>query len=699
MKVQQKLLLILLSLFGLGSLVYTMDLKQKNPETIFLTKASLDAYQSFKTYVPEKQTLVLKKVIPNIVSSELKRKEFVDKFYHELNLLSEQCQDTCEVITERGLSKKDKTDRDLMKVNDDSLVLESKDFVAAIFIDDNEIQQKKILQKAHENPYWNPNSTKWAGISYTNFLLDRYSEAIQKTLFPSMFILGFLITFFFIKKFSEALILYLPCLYTAGFSLFVLKLLDGHMNMVTSIIPLVVFTISLSLSFHIFYSIKEYKTVKNFLIHKWKPIFLMMFTTYIGFLSLIVAEISVIQKFGLISSHVILFATFFILFWYRIIEEKLSESKNEGRVLVFKNAFNFSLPMTGIVVIILISLFSVIYLPKKLPIITDATLYFPKSSKFREDIVTVTKTVSGMPITDIVIHRSLEFNEDEIKYFEDLENALAKLQLSQKYKILSNNQLLLMANFKYSGEKIIPSSLPQYLTLRSQLPFSLQESYPVEKKYRLTFLGEPLNVKEYLSDLNKIENLLKTKKLHYTINGMHHNLMTSQNAMIDVLFNSFVSSAFVVFVFSAFYLRSLKFMLSFIIVNTVPILFSFIFMKISSFSINIATVMTFSIALGLLGDSSFHIIHANTHPFKNYHDYLMAVLMPILVSGLLLFLCFVIFITNDFLPIREFGGIMAFILCMGTLSDLYILPRLIYGNSKHRESYEALINQKKLGKC
>lgn len=698
MKNQQKLLLVILSILGIGSLLYTLDLKQKNPETIFLTKSSLDDYQLFKSYVPEKQTLVLKKIIPDAIAlSEQKRTDYVNQFYLELKRLSDHCQDTCEVITERSLSKKDKSKAELLKANDDSLVLEANDFVAAIFIDDNEIQQKTVLQKAHDSSYWNPETTKWAGISYTNYLLDRYSEAIQKTLFPSMFILGFLITFFFINKLSESLILYLPCLYTAGFSLLVLKLLDGHMNMVTSIIPLIVFTISLSLSFLIFYSIKEYKTVKNFLIHKWKPIFLMMFTTYIGFLSLIVAEISVIQEFGLISAHIILFATFFILFWYRIVEDHLSSSKNEGRVLVFKNAFNRSLPMPGILFIILISILSAIYLPKTLNIITDATLYFPTSSKFREDIVSVTKTVSGMPITDIVIHRNLEFDESEIKFFENLERQLMGLNLSQKYKFLSNNQLLFMANTKYSGEKSLPNSMAAYLTLRSQLPFSLQESYPVEKKYRLTLLGEPLNVKEYLSDIGKIEALLKDSKINYTINGMHHNLITSQNAMIDVLFESFLSSAFVVFLFSAFYLRSLKFIFSFIIVNTVPILLSFIFMKLTGFSINIATVMTFSVALGLLGDSSFHIIHAHNHPFKDYHDYLMAVLMPVLVSGLLLFLCFVIFITNDFLPIREFGGIMAFILCMGTLSDLYILPRLIYGNTYHRESYEGLIN-KKIGK-
>lgn len=693
MKIQQKLMLVLLSIFGLGSLIATLDLKQKNPETIFLTTSSLDEYQSFKNLVPEKQTLVLKKMIPATIKTVSDREKFVNNFYRELEILSEKCQDTCEVITERGLSKKNKTHEELQKNFDDSLVLESKDFIAAIFIDDFEVQQKVILHSAHKKDYWHPDTTKWAGISYTNYLLDRYSEAIQKTLFPAMFILGFLITFFFINNLAEALILYLPCLYTAGFSLLVLKRLDGHMNMVTSIIPLVVFTISLSLSYHIFYSIKEYKTVKNFLIHKWKPIFLMMFTTYVGFLSLIVAEISVIQKFGMIAAHVILFATFFILYWYKIVEEKLSTSKNEGRVLVFKNAFNKSLPMTGIVFVILLSILSAIYLPRMLPIITDATLYFPKSSHFREDIVAVTKTVSGMPIADIVIHREREFDADEISSMLSLENKLKKLSLSQQYKLLSNNQLLLMANYKYSGESTLPSSMVAYLALRSQLPFSLQESYPVEKKYRLTLLGEPLNVKEYLSDLEKIELFFKNEKIQYTINGMHHNLMTSQNAMIDVLFNSFLSSAFVVFLFSALYLRSAKFIISFIIVNSVPIFLSFIFMKVTNFSINIATVMTFSIALGLLGDSSFHIIHANQHPFKSYHDYLMAVLMPVLISGLLLFLCFVIFVANDFLPIREFGGIMAFILCMGTLSDLYILPRLIYGNTNHRESYERLIKR------
>ncbi len=105
--------------------------------------------------------------------------------------------------------------------------------------------------------------------------------------------------------------------------------------------------------------------------------------------------------------------------------------------------------------------------------------------------------------------------------------------------------------------------------------------------------------------------------------------------------------------------------------------------------------MTFSIALGLLGDSTFHISHAKIFPFKTFSDYSSAVLTPVLLSGVLLFLCFVIFLFNDFHPIKEFGGILAFMIFGGYFADLFILPSIIYGNHKHRDHYEKEIENKK----
>lgn len=692
MKKKNVLWALVISLFGLGSLIFSINLEQKNPETIFLTSTLLKNYEKFKQDAPEKHILILKRNHHYANASELKDQRVI--FYQELKNLEELCPLPCEVITAKklernGTNNKENQKNELMNLEND----EGKAFSAAIFIDDQELFLKKILKWVNTDKYWNDSNVNFSGMSYTNFLLDQYSESIQKTLFPLMFTLGFVLTFFFINDLKESVIIYLPCLYMAGMSLFALKMIDGHMNMVTSIVPLVVFTISLSLSLHTFYSIKEFKSIKHFLQVKWKPIFLMIFTTYVGFLSLAIAEIGVIKKFGLLSSHLILLGVGGLFLWYKNFETLVAKNPNKGRVFLFEKIFYYSLPKWAIFSIFSFGIVGIFYFVPQLEIITDATRYFPRETKLRENIIEVTKMVTGMPVTEIVLDLDEELTRESLTKISGIEESLRQLDLSQSYQILSNNNLVKLVNAVYAGVEKIPENMPSYFAMRSQLPLSLQETYPIENYYRMTFMGSPLNVSEYKRDLEKIENVLKKSNYKYRINGLHHNLMMSQEAMINVLYESFLASALLVFTISAFYLRRPRLIIAFAIVNSVPVLLAFSFMYLMDYSINIATVMTFSIALGLLGDSTFHISHAMLFPFKSFSDYAAAVLSPVLLSGVLLFLCFVIFMFNSFHPIKEFGGILAFIILGGFVADLYMLPTLIYRQSNHRSAYEDQIQK------
>lgn len=668
---------------GFFSLIEGKNLAQRNPETLFLTHESIKNYESFKSSVPEKSHLVLKQSIDDFKKKDNLGKTAEDRFFFELDHLMKSCPDECELITSRV-----QNESQLKASPSDFLHLKGDHFLAAVIIADKEELLKNLLDLAFKNSYFNDSKlSHWAGISYTNYLLDFYSKSIQETLFPLMFVLGFFITFYFVKGFLESLILYLPCLFMAGLSLLTLKWLYGEMNMVTSIIPLINFTITLSLSFHVFFSMKEYQSLSKLIKQKWKPIFLMMFTTYIGFVSLITAEIKVISQFGLVASSLVLLATTLTYLWYWSFESIIIKSKNQGRVFHFQTLFKKSLTLPLIIFLIMTSIISVIVLPKQLALVTDATEYFPKDSKFKSDILDVNDTVVGMPLTEILISLPRELDYELIKKLELMENQIIEVNKSKSIHLLSNIQMIKNANSKYSNQESLPSNAPAFFALRSKLPFSLQESYPVEKDYRLTLLGNPKNVDQYKEDLKKTESILNFHNLKYQVSGLNHILMLSQESMIDILYKSFFSGFLVVFLSTVFYLKNGKLLIAFLIVSLVPIFSAFLFMYLMNYSLNIATVMTFSIALGLVGDSAFHIIHAKLNPFKSFHDYSLAVLTPVLISGLLLFICFASFMLNSFIPIKQFGGILSFIILTGMLLDLYVLPSLIYRSTHHEDAY------------
>ena len=112
------------------------------------------------------------------------------------------------------------------------------------------------------------------------------------------------------------------------------------------------------------------------------------------------------------------------------------------------------------------------------------------------------------------------------------------------------------------------------------------------------------------------------------------------------------------------------------VINIMPVFGSFIFSKLFNLSINISTVMTYSISFGLLVDNSFHIIHAIKSNISG-SEYTNSLVRPILSSGILIILSFIVFSVNPFLPIREFGITLGIITAIGVVFDLKVLPYLI----------------------
>ncbi len=104
-------------------------------------------------------------------------------------------------------------------------------------------------------------------------------------------------------------------------------------------------------------------------------------------------------------------------------------------------------------------------------------------------------------------------------------------------------------------------------------------------------------------------------------------------------------------------------------------------MKLLGLSLNIATVMTFSISLGLIVDGSFHLAFAH-HRSISSDEYHYENILPIIFSSAILIVSFSIFSTNSFLPIREFGICLAVNIFAGLIFDIFCLPRLFPQNIK-----------------
>ncbi|PIK14866.1 hypothetical protein [Halobacteriovorax sp. JY17] len=664
---------ITLSLIVLGFLgiIYSNDLVQNNKETVFLTEQGVLSYLDFKDKFNEKSFVILKKDFKNIVSPNQK-----EEFKKKSKTLIEGCAGECEVITEEELPSN----------FSDIIRIEGEHYLGLIIISE-QVHIQDILAKVESDRYWGKinQNLHLVGVPYTNKLLNKYSKSIKEKLFPALFAGVFIILLILTKSVKRALFLFFPCLLAASISLSITKFLFNESNLVISIIPLLMFVINFSLVFHIYYTSVEMKSVYRGVLLKKKPILLMVLTTFVGFLSLYFSHLRAISVFGLLSSGLILSSSIMTILWVLTASNSFNIlSEEDVPVLVEKNFLGkilsgfLSIKKVVILSITGLVLGSISF--KGIRVLTDATEYFPKSSFIKESILEVSTQILGPPVLDIVLKFKNDLTISELKEIEKLENKLLSRMRERNphYNLLSANLLTRKANEVYTGESRLPDYRLSYLTVFSRVPNSLREGFPLENDYRINILAPPMNVHDYEDLLKDVQVVFKDYDKSF--NGLYYHLMIAQKEMIYTLFKSF-SISLVVIAFIAFIaFRKVKVFFIFLFVNIIPVFISFVFLKIFGLSFNIATVMTYSISLGLIVDSSFHIIDALDKKHLTDNFFYNTIVKPVSGSSLILTFCFLFFIMNDFLPIREFGICLSIIIFLGMIFDLKVLPTLYLKN-------------------
>lgn len=645
------LALIFLTLFGL---YWANDLKQVNKETIFLTSKSRKEYKRFKEQFNLRSLVVAKIPLEQIGAA--------------LPLIEEACRNACQVVNHTMLSQK--TDIFQLRRNaHEAVLLIQKE-------DASDEEFKQALSKL-VGPL-TLKKTSFTGVPYTNILLDKYSKKVKTHIFPSLFVGVFLLLVLFLRNMKYSIIVFFPGLMAAASSLCFTKGFFGHSNLITSIIPLLLFVIQMSMVLHIHATALELFSLRKALKEKLEPVLLMVVTTFIGFGSLFFSDLKAISDFGLLTAILLILTTILSYTWLfslSILKEKWwrkgSEAHKSNYMLGFLERF-----WSGkqIVIFSLISLLLGGFFLTRIKVITDATEYFPESSGLRDEMIAIAKDFVGTPLVEIV----LKHNEDSYEELLQFDKSEQELQRKLGKRILSANTLVRIANLEYTEKNELPANKFAYHSLRSQIPEAFKDGYSLEEGYRLTILGEPMNIDSYELLLKEVKGTFGDA-VNINMNGLYYHLMMAQNKMIGTLFKSFFFSLFLISSLAFIYFKSIKLFFLFIFVNVIPVFASFPLLYLFGLSFNIATVMTYSISLGLIVDSSFHIIHALNNPVLTKDYFSKSVLIPIVGASLLLSICFFFFAFSDFLPIREFGLSLAIVIILGMILDLKVLPALYKG--------------------
>lgn len=635
---------------------------QVNSESVFLTKQGLDKYQHYQDSHNIKSVVIAKFDNMNL----LEKKELVRQ---EKDSISSACQENdCRFILPL----------ELPKGSEELLPLTSSNSFASILIDENHGQDiKGMIQSLTGNSFFENSKKriKFGGIPYTNMKLDEYSRSIKEKLFPLFFVSSFILILILFKNIKLAAALFAPCLLSALISLSYIKFIHINSNLVLAIIPLMMFILNMSLLFHLFYTAFELNSFKRAIIEKKQPVSLMLISTFVGLISLYSSDIKVIQDFGVASSLLLVITSFLSLTWTYLLDGL--------HLFNFENYTPRPVPIFGLTrpldkkIIWIGSLLTLLVgsiLFPRVNILTNANDYFPKEEMVKEDLQDISKSFMGGPILDIIVETT---DFEQVSSLQGFETELRNI-LPKEDKILSANVLTRFANKIYSKKNEIPNNKFAYQALLSQAPAGLSNSYSNLNEYRVTIFGDQMNVDKYEDLLSQVRALLNKHKISkYSFNGLTYHLMIAQKEMIFTLFKSFLGTLVIIALIALFLFKTFQMFFIILLVNTIPVFFTFIFYYATGISFNIATVMTFSISLGIIVDSTFHQIHALQQDHFVEKTYLLSVVQPIALSALTLSCCFLMFGFNPFLPIRHFGISLCFIILVGAFFDLKVLPTLM----------------------
>jgi predicted RND superfamily exporter protein len=679
-------------------------LGQGNGETLFFSEKGLKSYQEFLKNFEEQKPLLVKATFPSSLDEA-----GYQGFRRAVQGLKDEFPDV-EIVTVfdayRPSLKQDdlKTIREFLTgkpdlsfhfVGPDHLV-----FLATFADDVTPGRVRAFVSRLQNQEFFGRLKLQMAGLPYINDRLDLYSEDINTQLFPILFLVVFLATLAFTRDFLTSLVLFVPALGSLNLTMALVKWLYASMNMVTSVVPLLIFVLNLSLAFHFFFAVREYGSFRRAFSEKRAPFLLMIAATAIGFGSLSVSDIPAIRQFGILSFPAILLSAALTFLWAACVfpsraQKKVRESTANRQDGIPVRLFERAWKRSAILAIALILTAAGLVVLTRIPINTDVTTYFPKKSGLEKSIRGLESELMGVPILEVVLSKGGgELSYDDLLAVDRLESDLLEASGGRR-RILSANALVKEANYVYTGEKRLPPLEISYWTLKSQAIPSLQLQYPRSPFYRLTYFGPTMDDRPYRDELDRIRKILdRYPQFQATFNGIYNQIMKSQSPLIWILVATFLLRLLVIAVLFHAYFRRPKLLAVFLLSNELPVLACVLFLWACRFSLNVATVMMFPVSIGIVVGNTIHIIHALAKKERpSFEIYVRTVGVPVLIGSCTLVLGFAVMGFYGFVPIRQFGTSLAFTVFCGMLSALYLVPTLVTKSADLRR----VLSRKEIG--
>lgn len=562
-----------------------------------------------------------------------------------------------------------------------------------------------LTRRLLEKKGFGPERVTIAGQPVLNHYLGETPKEVGKVFFPILLVITAGLLFFLFRDWRLILA---PLLLIGFVEVFVFGMIDlfgEPLNIITAIVPVLLFIVTLAASIHILEQFAatwhEGVDAKDALLatlrDKFWPSAFALATTATGFGSLAWSHIAPIKHLGLYMAYgcgvafVALFGVFpaivILLAKKRHEIPPLDLSPFYHRIIGFARAWAWP--------IILMALLPVAYTAWRLPGIefqTNGLLYFDETSYIRTATRHFEEMGLGMTSMEIVLEgRPDDFADPQrLARLDELTGELRAIPGVQS--AYSTSSLLREIHGIFSGDYALP---PGFII--GQIFQTAAAAYPgmlyayTDREYsraRISVGMKTIGLGEYRAIRERVDAALAKSPLpgaaKASVTGQFPLILNVQRDLMDTLTSSFLSSFLTILACFVLLLRSIKLALLAMIPNVIPVFIIVSFMFLSGIKFDIGNIMIASVVLGIAVDDTAHFLYQiKTHRHKeNLTEILWEAFdgtgAAIFYTTVILTAGFAVFAFSGFLPTRHFGILAAMAIAFALLCDLLLLPAVMF---------------------
>jgi len=504
----------------------------------------------------------------------------------------------------------------------------------------------------------------------------------------------------------------LPIL-TAGFSVIwvlgFMALTGIPVNVMTSIVPALLIIIGSTEDVHLLseYNQSSEKSVVGAIGQMARrmsvAILLTFITSYLGFLSIAVNSIELLQQFGVVASTGLLF-NFIItsslipaslkLFSRRNHTISCNHSENAYQRLmgsIYRFVSRHRVSTT--IVLLLISLLSIVS-AVSLQVNNNIMDYFDEQSDIRKRADYLKQRIAGMETLSVVLNSGIENTFLQLRYLGEIEEIQDYIKQSGDFDAsFSFVDYLNMMNSEMDpdveGEMILPeddnivreySMFIKHSGVRQYINADFSQTQIIVRHN----LASSLHLKQAVEKLQQFIDKQTDPGLEAGITG--ESILTSQAAdsmAVGQAKSLLLMTVVIITIISVLFLN-LKIGLLAIVPNLFPVIVLFGVMGFLQIPLDTGTAMIAAIAIGICVDDTMHFMARYNRQLRDVDDEEKAILKtikkeatPITATSLALMLGFGVLALSSFRPVVHFGWLSAMVMMLALIADFIITPLML----------------------